>query len=422
MRLSSTKIRDRRDGSNGRYPQRRVRVVAVLILVCLIPAAYLLGRSQAPAGVPPGAEDEFAVYLEAWDTVLDDYVDQGRINPEEQTYGAVRGMLESLGDEGHTRFLTPEEVEANRDDLAGEYVGVGIRLENREDAVAVSSPIDGSPADEAGVQPGDEILAVDGEEVEGLDVTEVVELVQGEAGSSVQITVDRDGEEQEYTLDRAEIQVPAVSWHLIPGTETAQLRLASFSADSAEEMASAIDEAREEGATQFVLDLRNNPGGRVDQALDIAGQFLPAGDVVYIRKDSDGEEREVTVPRSADPTDAPVVVLVNEGSASSSEIIAGALRDNDRAEVVGETTFGTGTVLNEFTLDDGSAILLGVAEWLTPNGDFIREEGIDPDIRSESPEEDFRPVTPDQAEGLSESELFDRDPQLAAAVEELRAP
>jgi carboxyl-terminal processing protease len=401
-----------------RRPRQRLQVVAVLVLLTLIPAAYFLGRAQAP-GVPGGAEDEFALYLEAWEAIREDYVDQGQVDPERQTYGAIRGMLDSLGDEGHTRFLTPEEVQSNREDLAGEYVGVGIQLEDREDEVVVAAPIDGSPADRAGIQPGDVILAVDGQDVSGLELTEVVERVKGDEGTSVTLTVERGDRELEFSLDRAEVRVPAVSWMPIPGTEAAQLRLASFSADASEELAAAIEEAQAAGAERFILDLRNNPGGRVDQALGIAGQFLEPGEVVYIRKDSDGSEREETVPRSADPIDAPLVVLINEGSASSSEILAGALRDNGRARVVGETSFGTGTVLNEFVLDDGSAILLGVAEWLTPNGDFIREEGIEPDVVVESPE-DFRPLTPDEARDLSREEIFERDPQIERAYESLQ--
>ncbi|HEV8044559.1 MAG TPA: S41 family peptidase, partial [Rubrobacter sp.] len=199
----------------------------------------------------------------------------------------------------------------------------------------------------------------------------------------------------------------------------AHLRLSSFSENSASKLEGSISEAREAGAERFIFDLRENPGGLVSQAAEVAAQFLPAGDVVYIRRDADGNEEETAVPEDNEPLDAPLVVLVNEGSSSSAEIVAGAMRDNGRAEVVGETTFGTGTVLDEFTLSDGSAILLGIAEWLTPSGDSIRGSGIEPDIEVEL-EEEQEPRTPDETEGLTQEEIFEEDAQLERAFEVLQ--
>jgi carboxyl-terminal processing protease len=199
----------------------------------------------------------------------------------------------------------------------------------------------------------------------------------------------------------------------------AHLRLSSFSENSAEKLEETIAEAQSAGAERFVLDLRDNPGGLVEQAEEVSGLFLPAESGVYIRKDADGSEEETSVPEDNDPLDAPLVVLVNEGSSSSAEIVAGALRDNDRAEVVGETTFGTGTVLSEYPLSDGSAILLGVAEWLTPNGDSIRGSGIEPDVEVEL-EEGQEPNTPNETEGLTREEIFEEDAQLERAFGILR--
>ncbi|MDQ3862854.1 MAG: S41 family peptidase, partial [Actinomycetota bacterium] len=358
------------------------------------------------------------LYAQALDIVRDDYVDQGAVDPEKQTYAAIEGMLDSLGDEGHTRFLTPEEREQNREGLSGTYVGIGVQLEDKEDEVLVAAPIEGSPAEEAGVESGDVVVAVNGESVRGEDISEVVQKVKGPEGSRVRLTVLRDGEERVFDLERAEIQVPVVSWTLVPGTDVADVRLASFSNDSAKEVREAFEEARVAGARRFILDLRSNPGGRLDQAVEIAGDFLQPGSVVYIRKDASGEREEIKVEGGAEPIDAPLVVLVNGGSASSSEILAGALRDNDRATVIGETTFGTGTVLSEFTLKDGSAILLGVAEWLTPNGDFIRETGIVPDVKVALDEGD-EPLTPSEIRDLPEEEILKSDAQLARALNEL---
>lgn len=402
----------------------RASVVRVLALVLLVLAvalgAYLFGRSQSPAGLDEADQESLRLYAEALDVVQDDYVDQQTVEPRQQTYAAIEGMLGSLGDKGHTRFLTPEERKQNRQGLSGRYVGVGIRIESKNEQVVVATPIEGSPAEQAGVQTGDVIVAVDGESVRGKEVSRIAKKVRGPEGTEVEITVLRDEEEREFTMERAEIQSPVASWALIPGTSVAHVRLASFTNDSAGKLEKAFDEAREAGAKRFILDLRNNPGGRLDQAVEIAGKFLEPESVIYLRKDASGDRKKIRVSDGAEPTNAPLAVLVNNGSASSSEILAGALRDNGRAPVIGTTTFGTGTVLKEFTLDDGSSILLGVAEWLTPDGDFIRESGIEPDIKVKLGE-DADLVVPGDASNLPREEMLEEDAQLRRAFEEVRS-
>jgi carboxyl-terminal processing protease len=262
------------------------------------------------------------------------------------------------------------------------------------------------------------LLAVDGKSVRGDEVPEVVEKVKGPKGTSVELTVRQDGERRTYDLQRAEIDSPVASWALIPGTDVGLVLLSSFSDNSAQELQNAFEEAKAAGARRFILDLRNNPGGRLDQAVKMAGYFLEPESVVYIRKDASGEREEIKVEGDPESTEAPLAVVVDGGSASSAEILAGALRDNDRAPVVGETTFGTGTVLSEFVLRDGSSILLGVAEWLTPDGDFIRNTGIAPDVRVPL-SEGTEPLTPDDVSGLSRQEILKKDAQLRTAYEKL---
>lgn len=391
---------------------------AIVLIGVVGGGGYWLGFSQSPAGLEGPDEESLRVYAEALDAVRNDYVDQAAIDPEKQTSGAIRGMLDSLGDKGHTRFLTPAERRDNQQGLSGRYVGVGIQIEESDGRVVVSAPIEGSPAEQAGVRSGDVIVAVGGRRVNEENASGISERVRGPEGSEVRITVERDGKERAFDLTREQIDSPAASWGTVPGTDVAQVRLASFSDNSADEVQKSVAEAVSAGASGVVLDLRDNPGGRLDQAVGAAELFLDDGEVIYIRQNASGERERVRVSGDPEFPDVPLVVLVNGGSASSSEILSGALRDNGRAEVVGQTTFGTGTVLAEFDLSDGSAMLLGIAEWLTPNGDFIRETGIEPDVKA-TLAKDGEEVVPNDLQNLDRGEVFDRDQQLQRAVEEL---
>jgi carboxyl-terminal processing protease len=391
------------------------RRIALLlgVLVLVLVAYYLYERSQGLS-----AEDRrgVALYAEALEVVEKNYIDRRAIDPEKQTYGAIQGMLDSLNDRWHTSFLTPEEVEKSRERYNSKQVGPGIRLEDKDDEVVVLSTLDGSPAQEAGIEPGDVLVAVDGESVRGENIVEITDKLRGPEGSRVELTVLRYGqEEREFSIERAELEVPAASWNLFPATDVAHLRLASFSDDGAAELEGAISEAREAGAKRFVLDLRDNDGGWLGQAEEIAAQFLPAGSTIYIRRDAGGEE-ETPVPEGNEPLDVPLVVLVNVGSASSAELVAGALKDNGRAHVVGGKTFGAGTVLDEHALSDGSAILIATAQWLTPNRDPIQGAGIEPDVKA-SLGEGQKPRAPDELRGLSKEEIFAEDAQLKRAFE-----
>ena len=391
-------------------------VLFLLVLLALVLVAYLFERSQV---LSTDDREGIALYAEALKVVKEDYINQKAIDPEKQTYGAIKGMLGSLDDRGHTSFLTPEEAEKNRERYSSKQVGIGVRLENDNDKVVVLDTIDGSPAQEAGIKPGDALVAINGESVRGMNIVEVADKLEGSEGSPVKLSALRGGEEHEFSLERVKLTVPAVSWNLIPGTHVAHLRLGSFSEDSSTEFEDAVSEARDKGAERFVLDLRDNSGGWVEQAEKIAARFLPARSVIYVQKDAAGREEEVTVPEDNRPLDVPLVVLVNVGSASSAEILAGSLKDNGRARVVGGKTFGAGTMLEERPLSDGSAIMLATAQWLTPNRDPIQGSGIEPDIKG-SLEEGQKPRPPDQLRGLSRKETFAHDAQLKRAFEVLQ--
>ncbi len=306
---------------------------------------------------------------------------------------------------------------------------MGVQLEEGEGEVSVLSPLAGSPAERAGVRPGDVVERVGGWDAGNAGVEEVVARIKGPEGTKVGLEVAREVGGQtvarSFVLARETIDAPAASWAMLGDGETAVVALSSFTEDAASELMEAFKKAQETGASRYVLDLRGNPGGELEEAVSAAGLFLRRGETAYVRQDAGGEREKV---EAADPTpfsggDAapvagPLVVLVDEGSASSSEILAGAVKDNGRAEIVGKTTAGTGTVLSEFPLRDGSSILLGVAEWLTPNGDFIRESGIEPDVEANLADGQH-PLVPKEVWELSAAEISREDAQLDAALSEV---
>lgn len=372
-------------------PQTGRRLPVILIIIAIIGAflgglalgSVLLGAPAA--GGAASAPENQALIDEALSVIRSNYVDQSATGDEQMLYGALTGMVDALGDTGHSRFLDPQMVRAQRDSTAGQFEGIGAYVEMRDGFVTIVSPIDGSPAQAAGVMPGDIVIEVDGEDVIGLSLQEVISRILGEAGTDVEITFinGETGEERTLVITRARIDLQNVTWGMLPNSTLAHLRIASFSRDVGADLREAVDAAEAAGATGLVLDLRNNPGGLLSEAIEVASIFLPEEADVLLRQDGQGNIDNEPARRSAVTTDLPLVVLINEGSASASEIVSGALQDAGRATVVGEQSFGTGTVLNQFDLSDGSAILLATEQWLTPSGRVIWREGIMPDIVTE---------------------------------------
>ncbi len=371
-------------------PTRRPAGCMTGALVLILVAAFFVGgilfdqavlRGNLLGG---GTADEVglndALLDEARVIIQENFVDQDAATTAQLQDGALAGMVDSLGDTGHSRFMTPRMVTDQHNRTAGEFEGIGAYVEMRDGFVTVVSPIDNSPAQAAGVQPGYIVLEVDGQDMAGLTLQEVIDRIIGPAGTEVTITFfdPETSEEVTLTIERARIELENVTWAMLPGTTTGHVRIAEFSRGVGDELGAAIAEATAAGATSILFDLRNNPGGLLDEAVKVAGQFLPADTVVVLRQDAQGDVRDERTSND-DPTTLPVVVLINQGTASASEIVSGALQDHGRATLVGETTFGTGTVLNEFGLSDGSAILLATEQWLTPEGRVIWRQGIVPD-------------------------------------------
>ncbi|MFP4132692.1 MAG: carboxyl-terminal processing protease CtpC [Halothece sp.] len=323
-----------------------------------------------------------------WRAVREEYLDRSYDNKEE-AYDAINEMLKEL-DDPYTRFMDPEDFKNLQIDTSGELIGVGIQIASDEetDYIRVISPIEDSPAFDAGIESQDLITEIDGKSTEGMDLNEAVNLIRGEPDTQVTLTIQRDEEELEYEITRAEIEVRPVRTRL---QETSQdqdvgyIRLNQFNSNATDEMRSAIQEFEEKGVSGYVLDLRSNPGGLLQASVEISRMWLDEGKIVST-VNRQGKADEQSANGSA-LTDKPLVVLVNGGSASASEILSGALQDNDRAVIVGTKTFGKGLVQSVRGLGDGSGLAITIAKYLTPDGRDINEKGIDPDVVAEVDED-----------------------------------
>lgn len=366
------------------------RLLVVLLLTAMLGGVFSAGAVTGYLARPVLAADqpsEFAVFWEAWDIVLNHFVDRDRLDARRMTYGAIQGMLDSLGDQGHTAFFSPEVAQAENRALEGSFEGIGAYVDAEGDEVKIIAPIRGSPAEAAGVLAGDIILKVDGVEVSGLPQWEVIGMVRGPAGSVVTLTVlhPEANEPVEIAITRGRIAIASVEWARVPASDIAYVQISQFAANTADDLRKTLEAIQAEAddgrpVAGLILDLRNNPGGLLSQALRTGNQFLPTGAIILNERNAQGRVSAYKSLGRGLARDLPMVALVNEGSASAAEIIAGALQDNERAQLVGMTTVGTGTVLVPFNLSDGSMIRLGVTNWLTPNLRLIKGQGIEPDV------------------------------------------
>lgn len=403
---------------------RKLILVMVLILVLGvgIVAGIILDRQVLTAfeplkNIPSNATSDFRLMAEAWNTIEKFYVDRPAVKPRHLAYGSISGMVDALGDTGHSTFLTPKMVQAENDFVKGQFKGIGAQIHGKDGHVVIVAPLDGSPAQKAGLRPGDIILKVDGKEISTLPLSQAVERISGPAGTRVTLTIFTPATSKlwEVTIVRTEIPLHNVTWHRLPGTKIAHVRIASFSQEVTGDLRNVLLKIQEQKLDGLILDLRNNPGGLLDQAIGTASQFLATGNVL-LEKNSRGKIKPIPVEPGGVAQEIPVVCLINEGTASASEIVAGALKDTHRAELVGKTTFGTGTVLEEFPLSDGSSLLLAVEEWLTPDKHTIWHKGIKPNISVALPL-NVTPLIPMAEEGMTADQLrASRDNQLQRAL------
>ena len=366
------------------------------------------GITQPPSdgGTPENLSELFVPFWQTWDLVHEQYVNQP-VDDELLMRGAIRGMLDALGDP-HTSYMDPDQYKLLNSQLQGDesYSGIGAWVDPTADFLTVISPIPGSPAEEAGLRTGDQIIGIDGEDMTGIDAELVRQRVLGPAGSKVILTILRAGQEPfDVEITRASITVPSVDYRMLEEDKIAYVRVLVFAENTQEQLQKALEDVLAQEPDGLILDLRNNGGGYLESAIDVASEFIPDGVIVY-EEYGDGERKTYQARRGGLATDIRMVVLINEGSASASEIVAGAIQDRERGKLVGMTSFGKGSVQVPTVLKNNEgAVRITIARWLTPAERTIHGTGLTPDFEVQFTEQDF---------------AENRDPQLEKAVEVLR--
>ncbi len=354
---------------------------------------------------PTNSDANFGLFWEAWQKLKDEHIKGQTVTNQNLVYGAIEGLTNALGDP-NTNFFRPDDSKKFEEDVGGNFGGIGAEIGIKNEQIVVVAPLPESPAEKAGIKAGDKIIQINDESTFGFDVNTAVKKIRGEIGTKVKLTVvgaDND-KTKEVTITRETITVPTLKTDVLDGN-ISHIQLYSFNQNAPFMFYRAALGALLGGSKGIILDLRNDPGGFLEVAINIAGWFVDKGTIVARERFKDG--REITYP--ADGTGAlkniPIVVLMNKGSASASEILAGALRDNNKVKLIGETSFGKGTVQELFPLSDGSKLKITIANWLTPNHTLIDHDGLKPDVAVALTEDDAK---------------AQKDPQLAKALEVLK--
>jgi carboxyl-terminal processing protease len=360
-----------------------------LLLIATFLGGYVFGQSPAAprqifggTAVSSTANAQLDPFLEVWELVHERYLRQP-VNDDALIEGAIDGLLATL-DDPHTRYLSPEDQAAAEESMDGEFQGIGAEVEDVDGNITIVTPIDGSPAEAAGLQPGDILRQADGVDLTGMDVSEAAGLVRGPAGTTVKLVIERNGELLNVDIVRDVIKLASVRGEILE-EGIAYLRLSRFANDTDEELAELLPTLLAENPSGLILDLRRNPGGSLDTTVEIADQFLEEG-LVLVERFGDGEERPFEVGDEGLAQTIPMVVLIDEGSASASEVLAGAIQDRDRGVIIGQISFGKGTVQTWHTLSNNGGVRVTIAEWLTPFKSSIHEIGLTPDYFIPLPE------------------------------------
>ncbi len=362
----------------------RLGLVVILLVVCLALSfgfGYGMGLEANPSG------PAFASVEQAWNIILSDYVEKDKIDVDTLSQAAIEGMVAAL-DDPYTTYLDTEAYRLNFDSLEGKFEGIGAEVTIRDGQLMVIAPLAGSPAAEAGIQPGDAILEIDGVSTSGMGLYEAILKVRGPKGTSVSLLILHPGETEpiEIVIIRDVIEVPSLSFEM--RGDIAYINISEFNERTNEELTPVLEAIDAQNAAGIILDLRSNPGGIVEAVVDVASRFLDEGEVIFSIRDNDGNIETIKANRQEITTDLPMVVLVDGFSASGSEVLAGAFQDHGRATIAGTTTFGKGSVNYLIQLEDGSGLYITSGRWLTPNGNLIEGKGIVPDVELELTGED----------------------------------
>ncbi len=343
---------------------------------------------------------DFSLFWQVWDRVARNF--DGKVDAQKMVYGAINGMVKSLGDP-YTVFMTPDEAKSFSQELEGSINGIGAEVGIKDNRVIVIAPIDGSPASKAGIMANDVILTIDSMDTTGMDLGTAVSKIRGEVGTKVKLSIQRGTAKLDYEITRAKVDTKSVKWE-IKANNVGYIQITRFDANTSSQIKEATQDLAGKNAKAIILDLRNNPGGYLDAAVDVASEFVKSGIVVSEKTtEKSGTEQKYFATGKGNLTDTkiPVVILTNGGSASASEIVAGAIKDNGRGTLIGEKTFGKGSVQTVDTLAGGASIRITVAHWFTPKGKNISKEGISPDIEVKLTEDDAK---------------TEKDPQLDKAI------
>ncbi|OGN05563.1 MAG: hypothetical protein A2831_03395 [Candidatus Yanofskybacteria bacterium RIFCSPHIGHO2_01_FULL_44_17] len=353
-----------------------------------VPEPVLSNLINREASQPNGVD--FSLFWNVWELLHDRYVERNTLNTQELVYGAINGMVNAAGDP-YTVFFKPKESEEFQQQINGSFGGIGIEIGLRKNILTVIAPIKDTPAARAGLLAGDKILKIDDKSTEGMKIDEAVGTIRGPRGTNVTLTIARDGLEKakEITMTRDTIKIPAIDWKMLD-ENIAYIEMFVFNKNVDDEFKKAAEEILKSKATKIILDVRNNPGGLLDSAVNIAGYFLDSDKVVTIERFGDGKENEFRTQPNGLLKNYPLIVLINKGSASASEILAGALKDNRGILVVGETSFGKGSVQEVDDLPKKASVKITIAKWFTPKGASIHENGIKPDVEVVISEEDTK--------------------------------
>jgi len=388
-----------------KFPTKKFLVSLFLIAVILTSfgSGVFVGKSQVKCKSCPPEDLDFSLFWESYHALQEKFVDKSKLDYQRIIDGAISGMVKSLGDP-YTVFFTPEESKRFQEDVSGVFEGVGMEIGQRKGRLTIIAPLEGTPAQKAGFRSGDVILKIGDKPTDDLTVDEAVSLIRGPKGTEVVLTVLRDEWEtpKEIKVTRDVITVPTLKVE-IKEDDIAYVKLYHFDAIAANEFERAMREILNGSTKKIILDLRDNPGGYLDVAQDIASWFLERGQIITIEDFGGAKENEEYKSNMNGPfRNYPIVILINQGSASASEILAGALRDNRGVKLIGEKSFGKGSVQELNDLTGGSSLKITIANWLTPKGNLISDVGLEPDIKVEMTEKDYE-------EG--------RDPQLDKAIE-----